>query len=645
MIFSLFLRNYKTYRGWNFIPVSNGEFFSAFVGENGVGKSSILEALDIYFNNPNSDWNYNHSVAKSGFSSTEPTICPVFIIPKKYINKTRNIYKWLEVVSQITWQLEFQQFNSSHISIANEFIRQLDRFKTEEKGYEKSFFIFPLAFEKKSQRETKLSLSIFNGVSDYNDDLSEQFKITVDDFIEEARSLIDELFEYIYIPSEIDFEHYTKIESNTTQSLMGTTVDEIVRKAVDEKLIKEINTKLDIFINEVSSYLEIYEYKKPAKKQTLFNLTHLSSKIIETYFESKVLNLNITGESTPIFHCSSGEKRKAIIDLARAFIMKSTDRRRHVILAIDEPEISLHTSSCFSQFEKLHDISSHNVQTLVATHWYGFMSAIPAGTATYIAEQDSEKKTYLIDLSRFREDIKIIKTESKGKQPSSIELKNINDLVQSIIASVTSENRGWIICEGSSDKRYIEHWLGQRNNINVISIGGSKYVKKLYEYFHLALEEDRQEIKGKIFCLLDTDKHYEKYGSKTAIKAIDIKRLHNCIDKNETTLKTTNDNNFFPPTEIEDCLEPYVFLQTFAHFAQHINDPSFQELSDKMKVHIDNAPAGLSLNLGHIEKKELERFFDLRGMKTSFSKKYCELDDPKAIPVWIDEVINFLESS
>lgn len=425
MIFSLFLRNYKTYRGWNFIPVSNGEFFSAFVGENGVGKSYILEALDIYFNNPNSDWNYNHSVAKSGFSSTEPTICPVFIIPKQHINKAKKVYKWLEVASQITWQLEFQQFNSSHISIANDFIKQLDRFKAENKNYEKTFFIFPLAYEKKSQRETKLSLSIFNGVSDYRDDLYEQFEITLDDFIEEARDLIDELFEYIYIPSEIYFEHYTKIESNTTQSLMGTTVDEIVRKAVDEKLIKEINTKLDLFINEVSSYLEIYEYKKPAKKQTLFNLTHLSSKIIETYFESKVLNLNLTGESTPIFHCSSGEKRKAIIDLARAFIMKSTDRRRQVILSIDEPEISLHTSSCFSQFEKLHDISSHNVQTLVATHWYGFMSAIPAGTATYIAEQDSEKKTYLIDLSRFREDIKIIKTESKGKQPSSIELKTL----------------------------------------------------------------------------------------------------------------------------------------------------------------------------------------------------------------------------
>lgn len=642
MIFSLFLRNYKTYRGWNFIPVSNGEHFSAFVGENGVGKSSILEALDVYFNSPNSDWNYNHSVAKSGFSSTEPTICPIFIVPKSYINKSRNIYKWLEVVSQITWQLEFQQFNSSHISIVSEFIKQLDRFKAENKNHEKTFFIFPLAVEKKSQRETKFSLSIFHGVSEYKEDLFEQFEIGLDDFIDEARELVLELFEYIYIPSEIDFEYYTKIESNTTQSLMGTTVDEIVRKAVDEKLIKEINTNLDNFIGEVSNYLGTYEYKKPAKKQTLFNLTHLSSKIIETYFESKVLNLKSTGESTPIFHCSSGEKRKAIIDLASAFIIKSTDRRRHVILAIDEPEISLHTSSCFSQFEKLRYISSGGVQTLIATHWYGFMSAVPAGTAIYIAEQESDKKAYLIDLSRFREDIKYIKEESQGKQPASIELKNINDLVQSIIASVTSEERGWIICEGSSDKRYIEHWIGNEPNINVISIGGSKYVKKLYEYFHLALEEDRQEIKGKIFCLLDTDKQYEKYTSKTSIKQIAIKRLNNCIEKNETTLKNTNDNNFFPPTEIEDCLEPNKFIETFLFFSNALDNVEFKELSKKMKVHIANAPSGLSLNLGHIEQKQLENFFDTDGMKTSFSKKYCELDTAINVPFWINQIKEFL---
>ena len=43
-------------------------------------------------------------------------------------------------------------------------------------------------------------------------------------------------------------------------------------------------------------------------------------------------------------------------------------------------------------------------------------------------------------------------------------------LTDSIEQFSCTENRGWIICEGSSDKRYIEHWLGQRNNINVISV-------------------------------------------------------------------------------------------------------------------------------------------------------------------------------
>lgn len=61
-----------------------------------------------------------------------------------------------------------------------------------------------------------------------------------------------------------------------------------------------------------------------------------------------------------------------------------------------------------------------------------------------------------------------------------------------------------------------------------------------------------------------------------------------------------------------------------------------------MKIHIANAPSGLSLNLGHIEQKQLESFFDTDGMKTSFSKKYCELDTAKNAPVWINQIKEFL---
>ena len=49
MIIGVILRNFKTYKNINYIPLSNGESFSGFIGANGIGKSSILECtLQIY---------------------------------------------------------------------------------------------------------------------------------------------------------------------------------------------------------------------------------------------------------------------------------------------------------------------------------------------------------------------------------------------------------------------------------------------------------------------------------------------------------------------------------------------------------------------------------------------------------------------
>jgi len=57
MIIGVFLRNFKTYRGINFIPITSESNFCGLLGDNGIGKSSILEALDCFFNGK--AWNYN----------------------------------------------------------------------------------------------------------------------------------------------------------------------------------------------------------------------------------------------------------------------------------------------------------------------------------------------------------------------------------------------------------------------------------------------------------------------------------------------------------------------------------------------------------------------------------------------------------
>ena len=52
MIIGLFLRSIKTYRQMYFIPVAfnNQNKMINYIGDNGVGKSSILEGLDSFFN-------------------------------------------------------------------------------------------------------------------------------------------------------------------------------------------------------------------------------------------------------------------------------------------------------------------------------------------------------------------------------------------------------------------------------------------------------------------------------------------------------------------------------------------------------------------------------------------------------------------
>ena len=64
MIIGILLKNYKIYGGVKYIPVTNNHNFIAYIGDNGVGKSSILEALDTYFNGR--EWNIT-----KGASTTE----------------------------------------------------------------------------------------------------------------------------------------------------------------------------------------------------------------------------------------------------------------------------------------------------------------------------------------------------------------------------------------------------------------------------------------------------------------------------------------------------------------------------------------------------------------------------------------------
>lgn len=641
MIVGLFIRNFKIYQNINYIPLSKGKLFSAIVGDNGAGKSSILEALNSYFNN--FDWNCNHVVVTSGFDTREPFICPVFLFDKSHLPSTFKHQAELDVASSFVWGATSQSFNSANRKIATQFCEHRDQLV--EEGYSgETHYLFPMGLLKRGMNApTETYFSIFET---HEDELGIKFL----DYIgrteaEAVLQLIQDTYSYVYLPSEIDFQSYTKIEGRTIQALLGRKLDSIVRAFISSKTITNINRDLTAFLNEIAAVLEGYEYKKPSKKQTLFNHSHFTEKVIEAFFDSKVLTKIDGDNSTPVNNLSSGEKRKALIDVARGFLLRAEQAGpQQVILAVDEPELSLHVSACFEQFEKLKDISEANVQTIITTHWYGFMPIVSNGVAVYISKVEQARAVPLIDLRCFRDDIKKLKEKTRGVLPANIELKGMNDLVQSIIASITGSDYKWVVCEGSSDKIYLEHYFSTDSKRPfILPVGAAKNVKKIFSYIVMALDSDRDDIEGRVLFLLDTDKNFEKFDGSDGIENLRIRRLLNSSSEMKTTLAHTTNSIFFPPTEIEDSLDAESFVETLGYFAEdEMYQEVFGELSEPLTVTDSDLPSGLALNLRSSDKLILEKLFDMEGFKIKFALAYVEYSDPSRCPEWITEIKQFL---
>lgn len=85
MIIGVFIRHFKVYKNINYIPLTTSHNLSGLIGKNGIGKSSILEALDSFFNGR--DWNINLQSKKGGQGeSHSPYIVPIFLISKSEVD-------------------------------------------------------------------------------------------------------------------------------------------------------------------------------------------------------------------------------------------------------------------------------------------------------------------------------------------------------------------------------------------------------------------------------------------------------------------------------------------------------------------------------------------------------------------------------
>lgn len=625
MVISIYVRNFKIYKGINFIPLSIGHPFTSIIGENGVGKSSILEALDFVFNKRDiKDWPVNNEAKYEGGikGSNFPFVAPMMLIKKDQLRKSKKEdqeqFDKALVLSNFLWGTELKTKAKGF----DEFYKHRDELSS---MFNKDEYLLILIGKK--HLEPGIYFGSFHSALDFIPEINGKTKEELTQiYFKGFYDYIISHYSYLYIPVETDAYQFTKLETNEMQKLMDKNIQNEIETAITNKTVKSINVGLGKFVEEIEKTLSGYQYKGNHKDN--LTMPDLVSKIIEAYFSIKVLNKKSdSGRLVPVNNLSSGEKRKALIDVAYSFLIRDDNRDKNIILAIDEPETSLHISACFNQFEKLTTLANQGHQMMISTHWYGYLPIISRGSATSIQkDSDNNISINLFDLYNYREQILQARKKYRGPLPYDINLKSYNDLVQSIVLSLIADTPyNWIICEGLSEKIYLEHFFEEnmkKNNLRILPVGGFKEVKKIFENLKSPINDPDYDVKGKVLCLIDTDKEVVKVDYKKHNNLIFLRLLNE--NQTESKLVDVDSVKVTPPTEIEDCLEPVAFYRTLKVFAS--GDQNLKELLDQNPFFTDSKNSGESLDLRQQDLFKLKDFFDknLGANKINFAREYVE---------------------
>ena len=309
MLIGLFLKHIKAYKGINFIPIGDAYKFVAYVGENGSGKSSILEALDSFFNSK--QYPINKSALNDGISTVgnEPFIAPIFLIEKTKIKSNK---KNFELLSEYFWSVKKTGLHSSIKTSMKDFFELRDSIVSNAIYSSETHYLFIFGEQNLTLSPKPYFASFHNEESfllhflELDDNIfykmvSLEKKSKIATLRDELDSKVTQkewknvlvnlksLYSYIYLPVEIEVESFTKIETREMQKIFDKKLrDEIEVALASVNFTNQggINESLDNFVLEIEGILENeYCYDTGQRRNNSVTKSDIVNKIIEKYFQ------------------------------------------------------------------------------------------------------------------------------------------------------------------------------------------------------------------------------------------------------------------------------------------------------------------------------------------------------------------------
>ncbi len=365
----------KNFRGYTNEVVVDFEDLTAFVGKNDIGKSTILEALDIFFNGGviKIDKNdINKECAKNG--DDEIQISVVFDnYPRELVLDTSNLTSLEEEYllnknDRLEIIKKYPNAGSAKIFIkayhpTNEECSNLHYLKiTELKRIIKEKDILCDNLTKSAE----LRKAIWQH---YSNNLQMQ-EIEIELNKEDVKNIWEQL--------EKKLPYYALFQSDRTNNDGDNEIQNPLKSAVaqifkDEKISNELQTIAKEVINKLQEVTNLtLEKLKDMNPEIAKTLNPKIPTIEQLKWADVFKNVSITGdEDIPINKRGSGVKRMILLNFFRAEAerKKNNTEKSNIIYAIEEPETSQHQCHQKLLIEALKNLSKEEgIQIIITTH-------------------------------------------------------------------------------------------------------------------------------------------------------------------------------------------------------------------------------------------------------------------------------------
>lgn len=390
----------KNFRGYKEETIIEFDDFTAFVGKNDIGKSSVLEALDIFFNDgkgivKQDKDDINKQALADGDTDIIITACFEELPERIVIDATNETSLMEEFLLNAEGQLEIEK-RYPNAGSAKVFIRAYHPTNVQcsglllktDRDLRKIIDDNGIACDDRTKNAVMRN-AIWNH---YQAEL--QLGLTEIDITKgETKSIWDKLQKYLPV--------YSLFQSDRKNTDSDSEVQDPLQEAVKQILNDtRLQAELELIAAEVERKLQ------EVSSRTLAKLREMSPEVANSLnpvipnasslkWSDVFKKVSISGdEDIPINKRGSGVKRLILLNFFRAEAERRIEDNANasIIYAIEEPETSQHTENQKKLIEALLELARvNNTQVIITTHSANVVKKLDYSNLRLISSSDAGK--------------------------------------------------------------------------------------------------------------------------------------------------------------------------------------------------------------------------------------------------------------